>query len=59
MLSYEAAAEAGVVALPDVDEKEIDDSYKFILIMSDGVWETVSSNKLCKVTESHLFNLHI
>lgn len=41
---------AGIIAKPDVECTELTDTHKFVIIMSDGIWENVSSTKLCTVT---------
>lgn len=38
---------AGIVAKPEIECKQLDDSYKFIVLMSDGIWENVSATKIC------------
>jgi len=43
--------QAGVIAAPDVEVRQLDHTYKFLVIMSDGIWENVSASKICQELE--------
>ena len=53
MLCLQIAVQAGVIAAPDVEVRQLDHTYKFLVIMSDGIWENVSASKICQV---HIFS---
>ncbi len=40
------ASQLGVISLPDIREFDIDDTCKFIVIASDGIWEFLSKEKV-------------
>jgi len=46
-----SGVEAGVIAAPDVEMRPLDDTFKFLVIMSDGIWENVQASKICQHME--------
>jgi serine/threonine protein phosphatase PrpC len=42
----------GVIATPEVVRTEIQDNHKFVCLASDGVWEFVTNDAVCKLISS-------
>lgn len=54
-LGDEIAESIGVVHTPDIICKEIDDTYKFLALGSDGVWEFLSNENVMSLINIHYF----
>ncbi|EGR27828.1 protein phosphatase 2c, putative, partial [Ichthyophthirius multifiliis] len=52
-LGDKAGREVGVISEPEIVKFDIGEDDKFIVIASDGVWEFLSNDEVCKIVQSY------